>query len=80
MGQVKINRAFSQLNLTSSAKREILDSIPQELIEGLTSQELALMAQALNTHWHKAVKHAEKTAVQEGCIWSERDSKLLELH
>lgn len=76
---IKLNRAFGICNFRPMQERDIVSSVPQELIDRLTSKELALVMQALNAHWHKAQMAKEQAIIDEGCIWSERHGKLLEL-
>lgn len=76
---IKINRALKQCGFRPMQESEILSSVPQILMDRLTSKELASVMQALNTHWHKAQAAKEQAIISEGCIWSEQHGKLLDL-
>jgi 23S rRNA maturation mini-RNase III len=76
---IKVNRARKLARFLPRADAEIQASIPEELIESLTAKQLARVRRALNEHWHKAVAHTEASIVGEGCVWSERHGKLLEI-
>ena len=76
---IKINRSRKLAKFVPTASAEIEDSICSELLETLTAQQLAFVRFSLNNHWHKAVDHTEASIVGEGCVWSARHGKLLEL-
>lgn len=76
---IKVNRARKLAQFLPRADAEIQASIPEELIESLTAKQLARVRRALNEHWHKAIAHTEASIVGEGCVWSERHGKLLEI-
>lgn len=75
---IKLNRALRICGFRPMQEREILDSVPQELMDRLTGKELALVMQALDAHWHKAQMAKEQAIIDEGCIWSEQHGKLLD--
>ena len=62
-------KALKTCQFLPAAEREILDSLPEELTEQLTSKQLALVMQALDKHWHKACAWKEKQFVADGYIW-----------
>lgn len=62
-------KALKACQFLPAAEREILDSLPEELTEQLTSKQLALVMQALDKHWHKACAWKEKQIVADGYIW-----------
>ena len=64
----------------ATASAEIEASIRPELLDTLTASQLALVRLSLNEHWHKAVNHTEASIVGEGCVWSQRHGKLIELN
>ena len=76
---IKLNRALGICNFSPMQERDIINSVPQELMDRLTGKELALVMQALNAHWHKAQAAKEQAIIDEGCIWSEQHGKLLDL-
>ena len=76
---IKINRSRQLAKFVPTASAEIEASIRAELIDTLTASQLALVRLSLNEHWHKAVAHTEAAVVGEGCVWSERDQKMIEL-
>lgn len=77
---IKTNRANKLWSSLPMAEREIWASIPQELIERLTGAELALVKQALNSHWHRASAWKEAQILSEGCIWDDKNQKLSEIN
>ena len=76
---IKINRSLKQCGFRPRQESEILDSVPQELIDRLTGKEIAMMMQALDAHWHKAQAAKEQAILSEGCIWSNQHGKLFEI-
>lgn len=76
---IKINRTNKLAPKLPTAKAEIWDSIPQGLIDTLTSNELAMVVNALDKHWHKAVRHAQKEVVADGYVWSDKHQALLDV-
>ena len=76
---IKINRALKQCGFRPRQESETLDSVPQILIERLTGNELAIVMQTLDAHWHKAQAAKEQEIISEGCIWSNQHGKLLDL-
>lgn len=76
---IKINRSRKISRFVPTASKEIESSIPESLVESLSARQLAEVRLALNDHWHKAVSHTEKEIVGEGCVWSEKHKKLLEI-
>ncbi len=77
---IKINRSRKLAPLFApKAAEEIEASIPSQLIDTLTASQLALVRRSLDEHWHKAVAHTESSIVGEGCVWSQRHGKLIEL-
>ena len=77
--QIKINRAQKITKVLPMASAVIWGSIPDSLINTLTSKELALVIDALNNHWHKAVAHTEKRIVGDGYVWSSHHQALLDI-
>jgi len=77
---IKINRSRKLAKFLPMAQAEIEASIPEILIATLTASQLAQVRIALNIHWHKAVAHTEASIVGEGCVWSPRHGKLIELN
>lgn len=77
--QIKINRAKKIAPKLPMATKEIWASIPDELIEQLTSKQLASMVNALDAHWHKATIHKENEIIAEGYVWSPKHQKLLDV-
>lgn len=69
--QIKINRAFAKTNLLPSARTEILKTLNPELIESLTSNQLAQVLNNLNTHWHKAQAAARADEKADSAYWIE---------
>jgi len=77
--QIKINKAAKLAPKLPMATREIWDSIPVELIERLTSRDLAVVVNMLNRHWHKAARHNSNEIIAEGYVWSDRHQALLDI-
>lgn len=77
--QIKINRAHKLAPKSPMAIREIWDSIPDELVESMTSKQLAIVVNALDHHWHKAVKQTEEDIVSAGYVWSHKDNKPMDI-
>lgn len=76
---IKVRKAQQLAAHLPMAETEIWRSIPPELIERLTAYELALVAQALDKHWHKAQAHKEREIVGEGYVWSAQHNALLDV-
>lgn len=76
---IKINRSRKLAKFVPTASAEIEASIRPELLDTLTASQLALVRLSLNEHWHKAIAHTEASIVGEGCVWSQRHGKLIEL-
>lgn len=66
---IKLNRSLDICKFLPMQRRAILESVPTEIIANLRASDLALVMQALDAHWHKAVAFAEKQILAEGCIW-----------
>jgi hypothetical protein len=77
--QIKVNRAIRDANMLPMATREIMNSIPKELLATITSKQLVLVMQALNTHWHKACAYKADDILEEGAIWDSRANKMREI-
>jgi hypothetical protein len=77
--QIKVNRAIRDANMLPMATREIMASIPKDLLATLTSKQIVLVMQALNTHWHKACAYKADDILGEGAIWDPRASKMREI-
>ena len=76
---IRTKRALSLCGFLPMAEREILNSMPTELLDQLTSKQIAKVMLALNKHWHKACAYKEREIVGDGYVWSERDGKLLDV-
>ncbi len=76
---IRTKRALALCGFLPTAEDEILDSLPPELLTELTSRQLAQVMRALNKHWHKACAYKEREIVGEGCVWSVRDGKMLDV-
>ena len=76
----KIAKAMKLAPKLPQANEEIWKRIPKELIERVSAQDLALIVDALDCHWHYACRWALADAVAEGCIWSDKHNKLLEIN
>lgn len=79
MSSIKLNRACKATGYAPTAQASILESIPAELISGITAKQLAQVMGALNDHWHKAVAHTEQTACADGCIWDNSQQRLRDI-
>lgn len=66
-------KALKICQFLPAAEREILDSLPEELTEQLTSKQLALVMKALNAHWHKACAWKESEIIGDGFIWDGKE-------
>lgn len=66
-------KALKTCQFLPAAEREILDSLPEELTEQLTSKQLALVMQALDKHWHKACAWKESEIIGDGFIWDGKE-------
>lgn len=81
--QAKVTRAFLQAgNYLPMAANEIAHTINTtcpEMWDSLTSKQLAMVINSLNTHWHKAKAHTEKEICAEGFIWDNSQKKLRDL-
>ncbi len=67
--QIKVAKAHKLAPKLPMASKVIWESIPGALIERLTASELALVVNALDQHWHKAVRHAKNEVISEGYLW-----------
>lgn len=76
---IKVSRAQKLAGHLPMQQQAVWESIPQDLIKRLTAMELALVAKALDPHWHKAVAHANAAVVAEGYVWSARHNALLDV-
>jgi hypothetical protein len=76
---IKINRSRRLAKFVPTASAAIEASIHTDLLDTLTASQLALVRLSLNEHWHKAVAHTEASIVGEGCVWSQRHGKLIEI-
>jgi hypothetical protein len=80
--QYKINRAHklshSPLPMAWEEIGATLDTRP-EILDKLTSKEIALVIDLLNAHWHKAAAWKEAEICAEGYVWSARHQKLLDV-
>ncbi len=72
-------KALKTCQFLPAAEREILDSLPEELTEQLTSKQLALVMQALDKHWHKACAWKEKQIVADAISGMESNCAILSL-
>ncbi len=79
MANYKIKRACAMAAMLPRAEEEILASIPQELLDRLTSREIAVVMRSLNAHWHKACAWKEADVAAEGCVWDRARGKLREI-
>ena len=69
---VKIARACRMTRHLPKAEAEILSSIPDALIDSLTSKQIAAVMDALNVHWHKARAFEAREILSEGFVWDSR--------
>ena len=76
---IKMDRALRTCNFLPMQQRNILASLPAELVNMLTSKELAIVMQTLDAHWHKAQAAALENVLDEQYIWSDKANKLLDL-
>lgn len=78
----KIGRAFElSHNPLPMARRVISDTLHTraEILDRLTSAELAMVIDLLNHHWHAAVRHTEAEICAEGAVWDNRRQMLREV-
>ena len=66
---LKTRQALRICQFLPMQEREIMSSMPKELLEQLTSKQIALVMSALNEHWHKACRWKESQIIADGYIW-----------
>ena len=76
---IKLAKACRIARMLPMAEREILASIPPEMIKSLTGKQLAMVIVALNAHWHKACAWKEREIIGEGVIWDGSAQQLREI-
>ena len=76
---IKINRAKKIVKMLPEAEKVVWGNIPQELVDRLTGNELALVCQAMDSNWHSACKFTEQQILNEGVIYNPKTEKLIEL-
>jgi len=77
--QIKINKAQRLAPKLPKASAEIWRSIPAKLHSQLTSKQLALVVEVLDSHWHKAANHTTNEIIAEGYVWSNKHQALLDI-
>ena len=76
---IKLARACRIARMLPMAQREILGSIPAELVASLTGKQLGAVMVVLNAHWHKACQWKERDILSEGAIWDGSAQQLREI-
>lgn len=70
---IKTRRAIRMCNFLPMQQEKILGSMPAELLDQLTSKQIALVMEALNAHWHKACAWKEAKIIGDGFIWDGKE-------
>lgn len=77
--KTKILKAKKAANFLPSAENEIFNSIPQSLINRVTSSDLAIIANLINNSYHKGKIAATPKGISGAgdCIYVEKTEKLI---
>jgi len=78
---IKINRMRRNMQMAAygSTTSAILTSIPDALLDALTSAQLVVVADALHAAHQAGKAQAERDVLAEGAIYSPRAGKMLEV-
>ena len=76
---IKLERACRIARKLPMAEAEILSSISDSLAKRLTGRELAIVMNALDAHWHKAVAWRNREILGDGYIWDGKADQLRDL-
>lgn len=81
MSYIKIERALRLANFdpSSEAARFIMNGISTDVINSVSSRLLASIIISMDVHWHQAQAAKEDEIIEEGCVWSRKEKKLIEL-
>lgn len=81
MSSIKIERALklAEINPSSEAAKFIMSGISTDVINSVSSRLLSSIIISMDVHWHQAQAAKEDEIVEEGCVWSRKDQKLIEL-
>lgn len=78
---IKLTRALKSAGFQPGTHQAstIVEAIDPVIIAALPSRILAKLMRDMHEHWHQAQGRKEAEIVSEGCVWSERGKRLLEI-
>lgn len=78
---IKIDRALriAGIDVSTQKASKIIGAIDINVIKALPSHILANVVEDMDKHWKKAQAAKEDEIVAEGCMWSNKDQRLIDL-
>lgn len=78
---IKVQRArgMCRVGAYPQSYRAVIDAIGDEILAALSARRIAILADRVWDSWAKTKALHERAIVDEGAVWDDRSSRLIEL-